>query len=333
MNAPKVTDSDFIDFLIATPRQASSTEAARCQPEQSLNPPAHDAFTRLLHRLEPQPEQLWSEVQDQVRRDEGFLIVDDSVLDKPYSWKMELVHRVWSGKHKRVVHGIDLITLLWTDGERHLPCDYRLYDKPNDGKTKNDHFRELLQTAKKRGFQPRAVLFDSWYTSLDNLKLINRLGWKWLAPLKDNRQVNPDRTGLRAVSEVDLSPTGTIVHLEGYGLIRVFLIVAKDGHKEYWATNHLELTELERLEWSETCWKIEEYHRGLKQFTNVERCQARRARAQRSFIGLCLRAFLRLEQFCFQTGLSWFEVKTDLTRNAVRNYLANPRYRLKPATA
>ncbi len=113
----------------------------------------------------------------------------------------------------------------------------------------------------------------------------------------------------------------------------MFLIVAKDGDKEYWATNHFEMTQLERLEWSEASWKIEEYHRGLKQFTNVERCQARTERAQRNHIGLSLRAFLRLEQYCFRTGHSWFTAKVDIARDAVRAYLVKPRYRLQPSTA
>jgi hypothetical protein len=39
-----------------------------------------------------------------------------------------------------VVSGINLITLLWTDGTRCVPVDYRLFDKDRDGKTKNDHF-------------------------------------------------------------------------------------------------------------------------------------------------------------------------------------------------
>ena len=254
------------------------------------------------------------------------------MLDKPYARNMELVHYVWSGKHKRAVKGIDLLTQLWTDGDRHLPCEYRVYDKPNDGKSKNDHFRDLLRKAKSRGFQPRGVLFDSWFTSLDNLQLIKSSGWKWLAPLKANRRLNHHRMGLRRLDKCEIAKDGTIVHLEGNGLVKVFLIVAKDGDKEYWATNHLEMTELERLEWSGTRWKIEEDHRGLKQFTNVERCRARTERAQRNHIGLSLRAFLHLEQYCFRTGHSWFTAKVDIARDAVRAYLVKPRYRLQQPT-
>jgi hypothetical protein len=331
MNTAKLNDEDFIDFLIATPRQATATEAARCQPTRD-DAPAHDAFTRLLQRLEPQADVLWREVEPQLRRDGGVLIIDDSVLDKPYARKMELVHHVWSGKHKRVVKGIDLITLLWSDGDRHLPCDYRLYDK-SDGKTKNDHFQDMITTAHERGFQPRLVLFDSWYASLDNLKIVRKYDWKWLTQIKGNRRVNPDRQGLTRVENVPIPSEGKIVHLEGYGLVKVFLIVAQDGDKEYWMTNSLEMSELERLAGAETSWKIEEYHRGLKQFTNVERCQARKATAQRTHIGLSLRAFLRLEHFSFHTGTSWFHAKLDITRDAVRNYLKNPRYHLPVASA
>ena len=43
-----------------------------------------------------------------------------------------------------------------------------------DGKTKNDHAREMIHTAEKRGFKPLYVLMDAWYTCVDNLKAIAR---------------------------------------------------------------------------------------------------------------------------------------------------------------
>src|SRR5206468_11491355 len=124
---PRATDRDYIDFLIATPKQASATKAARVQP---LDPkaPAHDAFTRLLTRLEPDPETLWLEVRPLVRRTDSILIVDDTVLDKPYAHKMGLVGPFWSGKHQRVLRGINLVSLVWTDGDAVYPTDYRLVD-------------------------------------------------------------------------------------------------------------------------------------------------------------------------------------------------------------
>jgi len=231
MNPPKCSDEDYINFLIASPRQVSATEAAKVQSEQA-NAPTHDAFTRLLHRLEPGAATLWSEARAQSSLDTGILVIDDSTLDKPYARKMELVTRHWSGKHHAVVSGINLITLLWADGDRHVPVDYRVFDKAKDALTKNDHLRAMLREAHARGFAPRCVVFDSWYSGLENLKCVRSSGWIWLTRLKSNRRVNPDREGLRPISEVEVGESGRVVWLEGYGLIRVFKIVAPDGDIE-----------------------------------------------------------------------------------------------------
>lgn len=110
MNPAKCSDEDYINFIIATPRVVTATEAARVQPE-GAKPPQHDAFTRLLERLEPDPEALWHEAETQIDRSGGILVPDDSTLDKPFSRRNDLVYRHWSGKHKEVVSGINLITL------------------------------------------------------------------------------------------------------------------------------------------------------------------------------------------------------------------------------
>ncbi len=327
MSAPRCRDIDYIQYLVASPRTVTCTEAARVQPDRR-DAPAHDAFSRLLYRLEPDPAALWEEAKPLVHRTGGVLVLDDSTLDKPYAERIELVGWHWSGKHRAVVRGINLISVVWSDGDRTIPCDYRLYDKAADGLTKNDHFAAMLRAAKERGFAPECVAFDGWYSSLDNLKRIRGLGWRWLTRLKVNRRVNLDRQGLKAVGATAIEAGGTVVHLEGYGLIRVFRIVSRDGDTEHWATDDLAMDELTRLGLAERCWAIENYHRGLKQCCGVERAQVRAARAQRNHIGLAIRAFLRLEHHFFTTGVSWYEAKARIIRGAVRAYIANPLYGL-----
>ena len=168
---------------------------------------------------------------------------------------MELRH--WSGKHKRVVWGINLLTLLWTDGNALIPCDFRVYDRPLSGLTKNGHFRRMLEVAEGRGFQPRWVLFDSWYTSLENLKAIRDKGWFWLSQLRSNRRVNPEGAGNLPLATVAIPQEGRQVHLRGYGFIRVFRTVSKDGDVEHWATNDLEMTEQQRESLARQAWGIE----------------------------------------------------------------------------
>jgi len=57
-----------------------------------------------------------------------------------------------------------------------------------DGKTKNEHFREMLIRAKSdKRLKASTVLFDSWYASVENLKMIHRLGMVFISTLKSNR--------------------------------------------------------------------------------------------------------------------------------------------------
>ncbi|QKG53224.1 transposase [Hymenobacter sp. BRD67] len=333
MNKPKVAAEEYIQFLVASPAAVSGTEAARVHAGPLV---AHDAYTRLLHRLEPDAAALWQEAQGLVTPATGVLVLDDTTLDKPYAHHMGLVTRHWSGKHHAVVQGINLLTLLWSDGQALVPVDYRLYDKATDELTKNDHFQLLLHAARQRGIAPRCVLFDSWYASLANLKQVRALGWSWLTRLKRNRRVNPDGQGLRPLHDCALAAGGQRVWLQGYGFVRVFRFAAPDGgteDAEYWASSDPDLPEEQRAPLAALAWGIEHYHRGLKQCCGVEKAQVRAARAQRNHIGCALRAFLRLEAQRLRTGRSWYEAKKQLLREAIRTYLANPVYILQQATA
>ena len=323
MNAPKVDELDYINFLIAAQRVFSTVEAAKVSPDK-LRQPAHDAYTRLLQRTPPDSTALWFEVEPLVQRKSGVLVIDDSTLDKPYARHMALVTRHWSGKHHQVVQGINLVSLVWSDGDARLPCDFRLYNKDQDGLSKNDHFQHLVTQARERGFEPEVVAFDSWYASLPNLKLLRDYEWRWLTQLKSNRQVSVDHSGNRAVSELIIPVNGLIVHLKGYGWIKVFRTVGTNGDAEYWATNQLDMTIQQAADYALDAWQIEVYHRGLKQFTGIERGQFRLEIAQRNHIGLAIRAFVRLETHRLQRQLSYFEAKSAIIRDAIRAYLAHP---------
>lgn len=330
MNNAKCNEYDYINFMVAAQTVFSTTEAARCRPETAKGA-AHDAYTRLLQRIPPDSEALWHEVHPLVKPKQGVLVLDDSTLDKPYARQMALVTKHWSGKHHRVVRGINLISLLWTeDAAYRLPCDFRIYNKAVDGIDKNEHMRTMLDVATERGFEPEIVLFDSWYSGLDNLKRVRKHQWYWLTQLQSNRQVSLHKGQHRAIADVLIPQHGLIVHLKGYGWIKVFRTVAPNGDAEYWATNKLEMSLEACADYALDAWQIEVYHRGLKQFTGIERGQFRLEVSQRNHIGLAIRAFLRLEAHRIRTGISWFETKTNLIREAIRAYLAHPHLIIQP---
>ena len=77
----KVSAENFIDFLAATPVNATAMEAQRTNPVGFG--PSHDAYNRLHHRLEPSSDSLWLEMKPEVQMGSGVLVLDDTVLDKP----------------------------------------------------------------------------------------------------------------------------------------------------------------------------------------------------------------------------------------------------------
>jgi putative transposase len=332
MNPPKATAEEYILFLLASPKNVTATEAARTLHDDG--DPAHDSFNRLLYRQPSDTTAVWQEAKTLVDPLRGVLVLDDSTLDKPYAHDTELVVYHWSGKHHGVVAGINLLTLLWTDGDALVPCDFRLYDKPLGGFTKNESFRAMLATAKERGFQPEMVAFDSWYASLQNLKFLrDTTQWPWFTRLACNRLVDPAGRGNVPIADVDIPTWGRRVHLRGYGFIRVFRTEDGDGDPAFWATSVLPMTEPQRATYAQRGWGIEIYHRGLKQCCNVEHCQAQRTAAQWGHIQLSLRAFLRLEAHRLRTGMSWYSAKLQVIRSAIRDFVQNPFLPARLATA
>ena len=101
---------------------------------------------------------MFEEVRGQIDLEGGILSVDDTVLDKPCSQagKTESVGYFWSGLHGRAVKGINLVTLFYADAKGvRVPVNFRVVDK-QEGKTKNDLFREMVEEVLARGLWLRA---------------------------------------------------------------------------------------------------------------------------------------------------------------------------------
>ena len=104
-----------------------------------------------------------------------------------------------------------------------------------NGRRSSDHsvkeFGEMAMIDKtERGgyFSDRKIgLLQKCFTAFDNLRLVRGLGWYFLTRLKGNRLVSPDKLGLQAVSEIGLSENGRVVWLKGFGLVKVFRIIAE----------------------------------------------------------------------------------------------------------
>src|SRR6266508_1107019 len=108
---------------------------------------SHDAINRLLAQDRMTPRLVWENVQGAVKQVAGgYLVFDDTVIDKGYARQIELVRRQYSGNVHGVIRGIGVVTCVYVNPEmdEFWVIDYRLYDPDGDGKSKLDHVRDML---------------------------------------------------------------------------------------------------------------------------------------------------------------------------------------------
>ncbi|MFN2394041.1 MAG: transposase, partial [Pyrinomonadaceae bacterium] len=117
-------------------------------------------------------------------REGGYLIIDDTTWVR-WAKKSEAVSWVWSSTHARIVRGMQVVLLIWTDGRVKVPLGLRLWHK--GGHSKVELAVQLLREAQRRGLCPQYVLFDSWYAAAKLLHLLADMDWKYVARLKSNR--------------------------------------------------------------------------------------------------------------------------------------------------
>jgi hypothetical protein len=203
--------------------------------EANLSELSHDNIKKLLREENCSPQKVWQEAEYLIDKGEDcLLIVKDLALSKKFNKKIDLLNYQYSENEYDLIPGIGVIDLLWYGWEQNQPIliDSRIYDKKTDGKTKNNHFCEMLELAKKRGLNPTAVVMDEWYSSLKNLNKIANLGWIWVAGLQKNRKINSV-----SVETLKIPNKGLKVHLRNYGWVTVFQLVGENGRIDYIATN------------------------------------------------------------------------------------------------
>jgi SRSO17 transposase len=324
-----ITKRQYIEYLISTPANYTCANLA-----QHLDGVSHDSISDYLQRDKLTARGLWELVQPLLNDSEAaYLIVDDSVQNKQYSRQIELVKKQYSGAEHGLVRGIGVVNLVHSDGDTFYPIDYRIYAPEADGKTKNDHFREMLLRAKSdKQIQARTLLFDSWYASVDNLKLIIRLGLWFISSLKDNRLVSLSKEqGYIHLQDIMWDEqrlrAGVTVKLKEVPFkVQLFKLVAPNGDIDWVITNHPEgtLTASDIQDENAVRWHIEQLHRELKQLTGSEKCECRKARSQRNHLACCYHAWLSLKVKAYQLGKTLYAVHQDLFSDYLRAELRDP---------
>ena len=184
----KLTHWDYCQFLLVS--QVNYTQTYFADHSEQFS---HDRINRLMRDNKLTPRELRQMVrQELVLSENGYILFDDTVLDKSHSFAIELVRRQWSGNAKKVIKGIGIVTCVYVnpDTDQFWVIDYRIFDPDRDGRSKLDHLLEMWQTilhVEKLPF--RTVLMDSWYATMKVMKAIEKADKIYYCPLKVNRQV------------------------------------------------------------------------------------------------------------------------------------------------
>ena len=338
----------YIEYLIATPNNYTCTNLANhLQGEQAVS---HDAISDYLRRDKLTPRGLWEVVAPLLHdRPEAYLIVNDSVQDKRYSRAIEMVKLQYSGAEGGLVRGIGVVNLLHTSGQTDdfYPIDYRVYSPESDGKTKHQHFQEMIVRAKSdKRLQARTVLFDSWYASAETLKLLVRLEMLFVTTLKSNRLVSLSKaSGYVHLQDLAWTPErlthGISVKLKELPFrVHLFKVVAPNGDIEWVITNNPQpsdgkppsdgelppapMTTQDVQDVNAVRWQIEQMHRELKQLVGTEKCQCRKARSQRNHLACCYLAWLALKVRAKQVMTTVYTAKANLLRDFLMAELRKP---------
>ncbi len=299
---------------------------------------SHDLINRYLRREKLTPQLLWENVAPLIEAHvDGYLIFDDTVLDKRYGENIELTRRQYSGNEHKVIRGIGLVNCVYVNPETHCfwVIDYRIYDPDGDGLSKIDHLLEMLQgVVSTKGLGFRIVLMDTWYASQKVMQAIDRLGKIYYCPLKKNRLVDDSegKEDYKSVASLSWTPSeltsGKIIKIKTFPKfqkVKLFRVIVSANKTEYVATNDLNQSTTSDVQ--KVCairWKVEEFHRELKQLTGIESCQCRKARIQRNHVACALLVWVRLKSLAYKNGQTIYQIKHKLLSNYLIEQLKRP---------
>ena len=332
----------YTDYLICSFGQASATGLSRLLDHEI----SHDAVTRFLSSEPQTSAALWRVVKPLVRSvesEEGVLIIDDSIEEKPSTDENELISWHYDHATDRTVKGINFLTALYHASEVSLPVAFDLVTKTEqylDAKTnrskrksaitKNERLRLLLRVAVHTQLRFKYVLNDVWFASAENMKFIKHgLHKEFVMPLKENRKLALSRAQKQlgqyvAVATLELA-TGTTqsVWLEEVDfplLLTKEVFTNKDGSVgvRYLVSSDLTLTGDQQTQLYQKRWSIEVYHKSLKQNASLEKSPTRTPTTHRNrfFASLC--AYVKLEALKVKTGVGHFTLKSKIYLSAVK---------------
>lgn len=332
----------YSDYLLSSFGQTTATGLSNLLEGEI----SHDQVTRMLSSGKVTGKSWWKLIKPHVRkieRADGVVTIDDSIAEKPYTDENEII--CWHYDHAKgqTVKGINFMTALYEAQTVALPVTFELVSKTQkyiDQKTgqekrrsdvtKNERYRRMLQTIVNNRVPFKYVLNDLWFASADNMRFVKLdLEKEFIMGLKKNRKValsEADKANgqYKRIDELDLSEGMTcLIYLEGVSfplqlLRQVFTNEDGSTGMRYLVTSDLTLTAEQIITIYHRRWKVEEYHRSLKQNVSLTKSPTRTETTQTNHFVAAVWAFVKIELLKVRTKKNHYQLKNQLYVSALR---------------
>lgn len=331
----------YSDYLISQSGYATATGLA----EMFSGEISHDQVSRLLRGEDYTSKELWGYVKPKLRSHEkasgGVLLLDDTISEKHYT--DENAVNCWHyshGKHRHV-KGINLVSCLVRYDDFALPVGYEVVEKNSvysDLKTrklkrkasisKNELFRKLVQQAVTNQVLFDYVLADNWFGSKANMTFIHEtLKKSFIIGLKSNRLVattlsEAKRGQFQQVNSLGLENDDALtVYLKDIPfpvqlLKKVFTNEDGSTGTLYLVTNDLSIEADRIYTVYQKRWRIEEFHKSIKQNASLAKSPTKTIRTQCNHIFAAFISFCKLELLKVKTAMNHFAIKHKLLLKA-----------------
>jgi hypothetical protein len=332
----RLSHEDYCQYLLSAQGNYTLTYYA-----EHVAGVSHDKVNRFLRDVYLPPRTLWAQVKGQiVPGEQGFVVFDDTVLDKRYGQEIDPVRSQYSGNVHGIVRGIGIVTCIYVNPEtdQFWAIDWRVFDPDKDGRGKMDHVREMLHNLHHHKRLPyKTVLMDSWYASKELMLMIEALGKVYYCPLKTNRLVDDSRKTqpYRPVGALIWTTAerkeGKVIKIKNFPKdhkVRLFRVPVSPDRTDFVATNDKTCRTTDAAR--KACavrWKIEQLHREIKQTCGIERCQCRLGRIQRNHIACAFLVWNRLKNLAYQSAQTVYQLKIKPLKSFLVAELACPTIR------
>lgn len=311
---------------------------------------SHDKFTRMLSEEALDSKYLWQQSKVYVQELSNsnslkVLVLDDSIEEKKWTDENELISWHFDHSKQRAVKGVNFISSLIVIDDVVMPVgvDFVKKDiiytdaktgkqKRKSSKSKNEMFREMVVSANER-MAIDYVTADSWYSSAENMKTIQQERLHFVMAIKSNRKIALTEEAKFAgqylgIESLELKDEPQKVWLKDLSFpLLLHKQIFKDGDdivgEIYLVSNDLSLTAEQITTIYKKRWKVEEYHKSVKQNTAFAKSPTRTVTTQTNHFIASILAFIKYEALKLKHNKNHFALKTKIMVEANKAAMAS----------